>query len=332
MRILSGVQASGALHLGNYFGALRQFVALQGAGEALYFVADWHALTSLRDGAAVRRASHDVVLDYLALGLDPSRAILFRQSDVPQHVELMWVLSTVCPMGLLERGHSYKDQTARGAARDAGLLTYPVLMAADILLYNADRVPVGQDQRQHLEMARDMAQKFNVAYVQGYDPNRPKNGVFRLPEAHVLDEDAVVPGLDGQKMSKSYGNTLPLFLPEAAARKKIMAIVTDATPVEAPKPAGAPLLALLQLLADEDEAAAHARSWRAGGVGYGTYKKRLVELYLAHFAEASRRRAALAAEPGAVERVLAEGAERAREVARPQWNRVVELTGCGRPL
>lgn len=331
MRILSGVQPSGALHLGNYFGALRQFVALQHEGEALYFVADWHALTSLRDPAAVRQATHDVVLDYLALGLDPEHAILFRQSDVPWHLELMWMLANVTPMALLERAHSYKDKLAKGAQANVGLFAYPVLMAADILLYNADRVPVGQDQKQHLEIARDLATKFNASYVPGYDPNAPKDGVFVAPEPYILTEQAVVPGLDGQKMSKSYGNTLPIFLAEADARKRIMRIVTDATPVEAPKPEGAALLTLLQLLAPPDEARAHATSWRAGGVGYGTYKKRLVELYLAYFAEARRRRAELAADADTVERVLKRGAERAREVARPQYERALALVGCGRP-
>lgn len=335
MRILSGIQPSGALHLGNYFGAIEQFIAMQNDGEVFYFIADWHALTSLRDGAALAQASRDVALDYLALGIDAERACIFRQSDVAEHQALSWILASVTPMALLERAHSYKDKVARGAAADVGLFTYPVLMSADILLYGADRVPVGQDQKQHIEIARDIATKFNVTYAPGYNPQDPQGeksgvpGILKLPEPIIVAGRSTVVGLDGQKMSKSYNNTLPMFLPEAEARKKIMRMPTDSTPVEAPKPADAPLLALLTLLAPAAEAAEHRASWQAGGTGYGTYKKRLVELYMQYFAEARRKRAALAADPDTIDKLLAQGAERARAAAAPTFAKVTAAVGCG---
>jgi tryptophanyl-tRNA synthetase len=338
MRILSGVQPSGKLHIGNYYGALRQFLTYQAEHEALYFIADLHALTSVRDGATLRGLVHDVALDFLALGLDPNRAVIFRQSDVPQHAELAWILATVSPMGLLERGHSYKDKTARGLAPDVGLFTYPILMAADILLYGADRVPVGQDQKQHLEMARDIATKFNMTYVPGYRPADPTGtgsgvaGVLKLPEPLIMQDVAVIPGLDGQKMSKSYNNTIELFAPDKATRKKIMGIKTDSTPVEAPKPDGSPLLALLERLAPPDEFQEHRRSWQAGGVGYGTYKQRLYELFIETFGPARARRQELAQNPQAVARILRDGAEQARAKAAAVFNQVVEATGCGQKI
>lgn len=338
MRILSGVQSSGKLHLGNYYGALRQFVSLQERGEALYFIADLHALTTVRHGAQVRAHGLDVALDFLALGLDPTRATIFRQSDVVQHIELAWILATVTPMALLERSHSYKDKTARGIAADVGLFTYPVLMAADILLYAPDQVPVGQDQRQHLEMTRDICTKFNMTYVPGFNPQDPDGtaggtpGILKLPNAMILDDVAVVPGLDGQKMSKSYGNTIDMFGPEDVIRKKIMSIKTDSTAVEAPKPEGSALLALLTLMAGADEAATLKQSWAAGGVGYGTYKKRLVELFFTTFGPARQRRLELEKNLDHVERVLQDGAERARRIAAPHWNRVVEVVGTCKPL
>jgi len=336
MRVLSGVQSSGKLHLGNYYGAIRQFVTYQDkADEALYFIADLHSLTTVRDGPLVRQHSLDVALDFLALGLDPNKAILFRQSDVPEIPSLAWVLATVTPMGLLERGHSYKDKVARGVPPDCGLFIYPVLMAADILLYGSDAVPVGRDQKQHLEFARDIATKFNAAFVAGYDPQDPlgkasgKPGIFKLPEPIILDETAVVPGLDGQKMSKSYGNAIDLFGPDDVVTKRIMSIKTDSTPIEGAKPPDSTLLHLLELLCDADEAAAHKQSWQQGGVGYGTYKKRLVARFFEVFGEARRRRIELAREPREVVRILRAGASRARELARPLWERVVEVTGVG---
>lgn len=226
MRVLSGIQPTGRFHWGNYFGAIRQYIALQDNQQAFYFIADLHALTTIRDADELRGFSRDAALDLLALGLDPGQATLFRQSDVPEIPELTWLLMTVTQMHLLEKCHAYKDKKARGLAADAGLFTYPVLMAADILLYDSDIVPVGVDQVQHIEVTRDLAQRFNSMYGQD---------VFALPEARVLDSTAKVPGTDGEKMSKSYGNVIELFMPEKKLRKKIMSIKTDSTPVEDPK-------------------------------------------------------------------------------------------------
>jgi tryptophanyl-tRNA synthetase len=337
MRILSGVQSSGKLHLGNYFGAIRQFIELQDQGEALYFIANLHALTTVRDGVKMRELTRDVALDFLALGLDPSKATLFRQSDVPEVTELFWHLLVVTPLGLLERAHSFKDKTAKGIAPDAGLFTYPVLMAADILAYGADVVPVGKDQVQHLEMTRDMATKFNLAFVPGYDPKRDESddrskrkvqGILKLPKVLVREETAVVPGIDGQKMSKSYGNTIDLFAEDAQVRKRIMAIKTDSAAVEQPKdPAATPILSLLKLFASPEEMAEHERTFREGGVGYGQYKQRIFELFLAHFGPARARRKELEKDPEAVERVLREGAARARAYAAPILDAVRRATG-----
>jgi tryptophanyl-tRNA synthetase len=221
MRILSGIQPSGVLHIGNYFGMMRPAIALQAEGEAFYFVADYHALTSLQNAAALRENTRRVAIDFLACGLDPERSAFFRQSDVPQVTELAWLLATVAPMGLLERCHSYKDKTARGMTASAGLFTYPVLMAADILIYDSDLVPVGKDQKQHIEVTRDLAVKINETF----------GDVFKLPEPRIQTATETVPGLDGQKMSKSYGNTIDIFGEEKETRKRIMSIVTDSTPV-----------------------------------------------------------------------------------------------------
>ena len=324
MRILSGIQPSGKLHLGNYFGALQQFVSLQHQGEAIFFIADWHALTSVHDGTALRQHTLDVALDYLALGLDPQKATIFVQSHVPAHAELAWVLSTVTPMALLERAHSYKDKVARGAPTSVGLFYYPVLMAADILLYGPDKVPVGQDQKQHLEIARDIAVKFNALY-----PSHTDGGILRLPEPLILADTAVVPGTDGQKMSKSYHNTLDLFAPEAALKKAIMGITTDSTPVEAPKPAGHALLTLLTLLSQGSTQSDILATWRAGGTGYGSYKKQLLGLMLENFAEARQKRQQLAQDLGYVREVLAQGARRAEEILAARWAAVRRAIGCG---
>ena len=263
MRILSGIQPSGECHLGNFFGAMRQHVALQARGEAIYFIADYHSMTSLRDAAERRRFVRELALDYLACGLDPARAILYRQSDLPETCELAWLLTTVTPMGLLQRAHSYKDKLAQGLKPDHGLFAYPVLMAADILQFNADRVPVGQDQKQHLEMARDIATDFNQAYGRE---------VFRLPEPDILEEVAVVPGVDGRKMSKSYDNTLRMFWPEARLKKAVMSIVTDSSPVESPKDTGQALFQLWSLFAAPAEREALFARARQGGLGYGELK------------------------------------------------------------
>jgi len=308
MRILSGVQPSGNLHIGNYFGAIRQFVELQGeaANDCYYFIADLHAMTSIRDGNELRANSRLVATDFLALGLDPSRSVLYRQSDVPEVTELAWMLSTVTPMGLLQRGHSFKDKTAKGIAPSHGLFAYPVLMAADILVVRADRVPVGKDQKQHLEMTRDIAAAFNLAY--GAE-------VLRVPSELILPEVAVVPGVDGKKMSKSYGNTLEIFAPENVLKKRVMSIVTDSTPVEEPKPTrGNALYALVKLFAPPERWPEMKGWFTQGGTGYGEIKKRLLGLVLERFAEARRRRSELLADPGYVEGVLRDGRERAMGV------------------
>ncbi|CAN5464648.1 tryptophan--tRNA ligase [soil metagenome] len=335
MRILSGVQSSGKLHIGNYFGAIRQFIELQDKGEALYFIANLHALTTVRDAAQARGLTRDVALDFLALGLDPKKAVLFRQSDIAEIPELFWILTAVTPMGMLERAHSYKDKIARGLSPGAGLFTYPVLMAADILLYGSDAVPVGKDQVQHVEIARDIATKFNLAYVPGYDPKRdedPKTckvqGILRLPQAMIHEATAVVPGIDGQKMSKSYHNTIDLFASDAETKKKIMSIKSDSTPMESPKdPTANPIHALLALFANEAEMAEIDKSYRDGGKGYGHYKVQLVELFHAKFDGARKKRVELEADIAYVDAVLNEGAEKAREIAAPIMKNVREAVG-----
>jgi tryptophanyl-tRNA synthetase len=320
VRILSGIQPSGEPHLGNYFGAMRQHVAFQERGEAIYFLADYHSMTSIRDAGERRAYTHELALDYLAIGLDPGRAILYRQSDLPELTELAWILSTVTPMGLLERAHSYKDKTAQGQAVSHGLFAYPVLMAADILIYNADVVPVGQDQKQHLEMTRDIAGAFNHTY---------RCEVFKLPEPHILEDVAVVPGIDGRKMSKSYGNTIRMFAPEGEVKKAVMAIVTDSTPVEAPKDVATPLFQLWSLFATPAEREALFERAKAGGLGYGEVKKDLLRRLLEHFGPYRERRAQWAARPGDVEEVLRAGAGRARELARPTLAAARDAAGLG---
>lgn len=318
-RILSGIQPSGNVHLGNYFGLMLPAVALQERGEAFYFIADLHALTSVRDPRLLREYSQGVALDFLACGLDPVRSCFFRQSDVPEVTELAWILSTVAPMPMLQNAHSYKDKTARGLAASVGLFTYPVLMAADILLYDSDLVPVGRDQKQHLEITRDLAAAVNQVYGEG---------LLRVPAPVISETAAVVPGTDGQKMSKSYGNTLDLFAEERALRKKVMALVTDSTPVETPKPTeGSTILALYRLVAAPADAAAMEAEFRAGGIGYGEFKKRLFGALWEHFAPMRARRAELLADPGHVDRVLTDGAARARAVAQGVLGRVRAAVG-----
>ena len=337
MRILSGIQSSGKQHIGNYYGALRQFVDLQNRGdEALYFIANLHALTTVRDPAVAATLTRETAMAFLALGLDPKRAILFRQSDIPEVTELYWILGTVVPLSNLDRAHSYKDKLARGISADFGLFAYPVLMAADILVYGSDLVPVGRDQVQHLEFSRDWATKFNLTYVPGYDPADPtgaktgKPGILKLPEALVQEATAVVPGADGQKMSKSYNNTIDLFGDEAEVKKRIMGIKTDSTPVEAPKPVDTPLYQLLKVMVPEGDFGAVDASWRQGGKGYGEYKKTLLAAYHATFGEARARYQALQKDPGSVDAVLRAGAERARAVAAPVIERVRRAVGIER--
>ncbi|QEH36147.1 Tryptophan--tRNA ligase [Aquisphaera giovannonii] len=320
MRILSGIQPSGALHIGNYFGAIRQYIALQEEHEAFYFIANYHALTSLRDAAQMRQNTLDAFVDLLALGLDPAKATLFVQSDVPETVELAWLLTTVTPMGWLEKCVSYKDKIQQGLPAEHGLFAYPVLMAADILLYDADLVPVGQDQRQHLEITRDVAERFNHVYGPGE--------VFRLPKPYILDDTAIVPGLDGRKMSKSYGNTIEIFDEPNVIRKKVKKIVTDSLPVEAPKdPDKCSLMALYRLFATPDELSDVERRYREGGIGYGEMKNRLADAIVARFDAPRAARAEWIANPDRVAKVRAEGAERAHATARPILDRVRKACG-----
>ncbi|MFO0950238.1 MAG: tryptophan--tRNA ligase [Isosphaeraceae bacterium] len=321
MRVLSGIQPSGALHIGNYFGAIRQYVALQEGNEPYYFVANYHALTSVRDGATLRGYVHDVMVDLLSLGIDPEKATLFVQSDVPETVELAWLLTSVTPMGWLEKCVSYKDKVSQGIPAEHGLFAYPVLQAADILLYDADVVPVGQDQKQHLEITRDVAERFNNVYGKGEE-------VFRLPEPYILDAVAVVPGIDGQKMSKSYKNTIEIFDAPEVVRKKCKKIVTDSTPVEAPKnPDTCPVFNLFKLFAPADELAEVERRYREGGVGYGEMKNRLADAIIARFAEPRERRAEWVAHPTRVAEVRAAAADRARATARIVLDRA--RAACG---
>ncbi len=306
MRVLSGIQPTGRPHWGNYFGAIRQYVDLQHEDQAYYFIANLHALTTVRDAKLLARYSFDAALDLLALGLDPSKATLFVQSDVPEVSELCWVLLTGTPMGLLERCHAYKDKKAKGLAADAGLFTYPVLMAADILAYDSDTVPVGEDQVQHIEVCRDLAASFNHHFGE----------VFTMPKAKLLDTSAKVPGTDGEKMSKSYDNTLEIFDAPKPQRKRIMRITTDSRPMDQPKdPATDHLFQLCSLVADSSEVAEMDALYRRGGFGYGEVKKALADAAEKHFGPARARREELAAEPDKVRDILADGAERARKKA-----------------
>jgi len=318
MRILSGIQPSGALHIGNYFGMMRPAIALQAEGEAFYFIADYHALTSLRDPAALRENSRRVALDFLACGLDPERAALFRQSDVPQVTELAWILSTLAPMGLLERAHSYKDKLARGMSPTVGLFSYPVLMAADILIYDSDIVPVGKDQKQHIEITRDLAVKINETY----------GDVFKLPEPRIQPQTEVVPGIDGQKMSKSYGNNIDIFGDENETRKRVMSIVTDSTPVEAPKDAArSTIFQLYSLFASKEEISVMRERFRKGGTGYGEFKKELFEKLWEYFAPMRKRREQILSDKSYIDNVLACVAERANAIANQVMQRVRQAVG-----
>jgi len=320
MRVLSGVQPSGNLHIGNFFGAIRQFLRLQEEHECFYFLADLHALTTVQDPERFRGLVRDLATGFLALGLDPSRSVIYRQSDLPEVTELSWYLSTVTSMGLLQRCHSFKDKVAQGVVPSHGLFAYPVLMAADILIVRSNLVPVGKDQKQHLEVTRDVASSFHSVYG---------SEVFTLPEPLILDDVAVVPGVDGRKMSKSYENTIDIFGPEKPIRKKIMSIVTDSTPVEDPKPTeDNALYDLLKLFApDEAERAWVETAFSEGGVGYGDMKKRLFEFYLATFSDARARYEELKNDPAEVDRILAAGAETARETAAPLMEQVREVVG-----
>ena len=319
MRILSGIQPSGALHLGNYFGMMLPAIELQQQGEAYYFIADYHSMTTLFDPEERRRNSLDVALDFLACGLDPKRAVFFRQSDVPEVTELSWILSTLTPMGLLERATSYKDKIARGISPNHGLFAYPVLMASDILIYDSNIVPVGQDQKQHVEITRDIAVKFNEQYGQ----------TFILPEPQIRAAVAKVPGTDGEKMSKSYGNTIEIFGEEKATRKKVMSIVMDSRGPQEPKPDADKNIAiqLLKLVAPAEQAQDYEARLRAGGLGYGDLKKALFENYWNYFSAARTRRAEWAANLDGVQQVLREGAAKARGKAREVLDRARRASG-----
>ncbi len=306
------------LHIGNYFGMMRPAIALQAEGEAFYFIAEYHALTSVRDPQALRENSRRVALDFLACGLDPERAALFRQSDVPQVTELAWILSTVAPMGLLERAHSYKDKLARGMAATVGLFDYPVLMAADILIYDSDIVPVGKDQKQHIEITRDLAVKMNETFGQ----------IFKLPEPRIQAATEVVPGIDGQKMSKSYGNNIDIFGDEKETRKRVMSIVTDSTPVEAPKDSSrSTIFKLYSLVASQNEVAEMRERFQKGGAGYGDFKKQLFEKLWDYFAPMRKRREEILADKTYIDDVLRRGAKRANEVADQVMERVRAAVG-----
>jgi tryptophanyl-tRNA synthetase len=318
MRILSGIQPSGVLHIGNYFGMMRPAIELQEEGETFYFIADYHALTSLRDAKALRENSHRVALDFLACGLDPEKAALFRQSDVPQTTELAWILSTVTPVSRLELAHSYKDKVARGMAANAGLFTYPVLMAADILIYDSDAVPVGKDQKQHIEITRDIATRINESY----------GDVFKLPEPRINPQTETVPGLDGQKMSKSYGNNIDIFGDEKETRKRVMSIVTDSTPVEAAKdPERSTIVQLYSLFATKDQVANMKERFKKGGTGYGDFKKELFEKLWEYFAPMRKRREEIQRDKNYIDNVLAKGARRANEIADQVMARVRKAVG-----
>ena len=319
MRILTGIQPSGKLHIGNYFGAMLPAVQLQDKGEAFYFIADYHAMTSMSDAETLRSNIQDLAIDLLACGLDPAKATIFRQSDVPEVNELAWILSTVCPMGLLERAHSYKDKIAKGLSPNHALFAYPTLMAADILLYDAELVPVGKDQKQHLEMTRDLAGKIN---------DRFGEGTLTIPEAQIADHTAVVPGLDGQKMSKSYNNTIPLAGGKKAIRKSIMRIVTDSTPVEDPKATeGSTVIALYKLFADDEAMQQMINDHQAGGFGYGDFKQRVFDAYWEYFSQVREKRESLENNLDYVNEVIAQGAQKARAESTKVLDRVRKAVG-----
>ena len=317
--ILSGIQSSGKLHLGNYFGALRQHIQMQEEGDAFYFIANYHSMTSINDGEEIYQNTIDVALDYLALGLDPNKATFFAQSDVPQHAELAWILGTFCPVSLMEKGVAYKDKVSQGLKPNIGLFTYPILQAADILMYNADLVPVGQDQKQNIEICRDLAGKFNHNYGDEY---------LKLPEPHILESVAIVPGTDGQKMSKSYGNTIGIFDEGKELKKKVMSIETDSTPLDEPKdPESCNVFALIKLFAKEEKQQEIAQKYRDGGYGYGHAKKELLAMIEDYFAEARAKRKELEQDLDTVRDILKEGGKKARKRAEKVMGPVREAAG-----
>ena len=317
-RSLSGIQPSGVLHIGNYFGAIKQFVELQNQYEGFYFLANYHALTSSPKGEDLKNNTINVILDYLALGLDPEKSTLFLQSDVPEHTELSWILSNVTPMGLLERAHSYKDKTAKGIKPNVGLFTYPVLMASDILIYSPDIVPVGKDQKQHVEITRDIAIKFNETYGKE---------VFKLPKEKIVENVATVPGIDGDKMSKSYGNVINMFGSKKQLKKQIMSIVTDSTPLEEPKNPDNNITKLYSLFATEEEVNALKEKFLAGNFGYGHAKTELFDKFMDYFAPFQKKREELLQNMDYVNEILKKGALKAREIATKKVDEVRDAVG-----
>jgi tryptophanyl-tRNA synthetase len=332
MRILSGVQSSGRQHLGNYYGAIKQFVELQGQGENLYFIANLHALNSVRDPLVARQLTRETAAAFVALGIDPQKSVLFRQSDIPEVSELYWILGTVVPVSNLERAHSYRDKIENQGLTNPefGLFSYPVLMAADILLYDSDVVPVGKDQKQHLEFARDWATKFNIQYVKGYDPQKPekKPGLLKLPRAQIQEATQSVLGRDGQKMSKSYNNTIDLFGTDKELEKQVMSIKTDSTLPESPKPTvNAPLYELLKVVLPGEAFKTIEAEWNAGGKGYGAFKKDLLDSLHHQFDPARKHYLELMQDEAQLESILKTGADRARAYAAPVIQRVRAAVG-----
>jgi len=322
MRILSGIQPSGILHLGNYFGAMREHVQLAAKYEAFYFIADYHALTTVQDADTLRSHRFSVAADYLAIGLDPTSTTLFSQVDVPEVTELAWILSTITPMPMMENAHAYKDKIAHGLPASLGLVAYPALMAADILIYDSDAVPVGNDQKQHVEITRDLAGKFNRTYGE----------TLRIPKEIIKQDVAIVPGIDGAKMSKSYGNSIPIFLEGKPLRKRVMAIVTDSKSIDEPKdPDTCNAFAIWRLFASADEIASMRERYAAGGLGYGDVKKDLLARINEHFADARTRRRDLDTRPDYVWDVLEDGGRKARNAAQAVMERVRERCGLSRP-
>lgn len=320
--ILSGIQPSGRLHLGNYFGAIRQHLHFQEKGDAYYFIANYHSLTSVQDGARLRQYTFDVALDYLALGMDPKKCVFFAQSDVPQVLELAWILGTLTPVSMMEKGVSYKDKVAQGLQPNIGLFSYPVLQAADILIYHSDLVPVGADQKQNIEISRDLAVRFNRVFEGGY---------LRIPEPYIVESVATVPGIDGRKMSKSYNNTIDIFDKGKTLKKKVMALVTDSTPLEEPKnPDSCNVFALIRLFASDDKKQEIREKYKAGGFGYGHAKKELLTLIDEFFREPRARREELLRNPDHVWDMLREGGKKARERAETVMGPVREATGIVR--
>lgn len=319
MRILTGLQPSGQLHIGNYFGAMVPAIQLQEKGDAYYFIADYHAMTSMSDAATLRENIRNLAIDFLACGLDPAKATIYRQSAIPEVNELAWILSTVCPMGLLERCHSYKDKVAKGISANHALFAYPALMAADILLYDANLVPVGKDQKQHVEVTRDLAGKINDKFGEG---------TLVIPEVQIRENAAAVPGLDGEKMSKSYGNTLPLYGGQKAMRKLVMKIVTDSAELEDPKPTeNSVVIALYQLFADKAAVQTMVAEHEAGGLGYGHFKQNLFDAYWEHFSAARAKREELENNQDYIDQILREGAQKARETSSKTLDRVRKAVG-----